>query len=438
MLRKSRCRSSTKIRKMRPDASLVGRAGGRMMPSCGGRRRRRLDVQHAAAVRQHERHDVLLDAVLVDLEVLLLQVGDELPAAVADDHVGRDQVDAAANHFALLSARARREAASAAAAVAAAVAGGGWAPARAARRQAPATAAAPAARAYAGLNVLAWFDYTRQLLGSRQVSPSARLPPFGLSSPSSGGLRRGRAGGSLARFRLAASDRGACGACGGVRPRFAQRLEHRLVLLEAGRRRRASVTHVSGFRRSACDFSSSRRGGSVIFSEIRASTSAWRARSRSSPSGPEPRQRGRRRLVRRRTVRKSGVRRLAGSGSGPVSATLPGRGLFGAAPAGRRRGLQAGGGGFRAADAADAMRAARAPAAASAPACPALSGSASSRTRRRDCAPRSGGWRLRRARRGRRGRSAACETSRGSANASARGASRYAPRTCSRSRACRG
>ena len=32
------------------------------------RRRRRQQVEHAAAVRQHERHDLLLDAVLVDLE----------------------------------------------------------------------------------------------------------------------------------------------------------------------------------------------------------------------------------------------------------------------------------------------------------------------------------------------------------------------------------
>ena len=59
-----------------------------------GRGRRRLDVEHAAAVRQHERDDVLLDAVLEDLELVRLQIRDELIAFVADDHVGRDEVDA--------------------------------------------------------------------------------------------------------------------------------------------------------------------------------------------------------------------------------------------------------------------------------------------------------------------------------------------------------
>jgi hypothetical protein len=36
VVRKSRCRSSMKIRKMRPETSLVGRARGRMMPSGTG------------------------------------------------------------------------------------------------------------------------------------------------------------------------------------------------------------------------------------------------------------------------------------------------------------------------------------------------------------------------------------------------------------------
>ena len=43
------------------------------------RRRRRGDVVDAAAVRQRERDDVLLDAVFVDFELVFLQVGDELP-----------------------------------------------------------------------------------------------------------------------------------------------------------------------------------------------------------------------------------------------------------------------------------------------------------------------------------------------------------------------
>ena len=86
-------RSSTKNRKMRPAASLVGLAGGRMMPSCGGGRRRGLQVEGAAAVHQLHRRDVLLDAVFEHLEVVLRQVGHELAVAVADDHVGGDQID---------------------------------------------------------------------------------------------------------------------------------------------------------------------------------------------------------------------------------------------------------------------------------------------------------------------------------------------------------
>ena len=34
--RKFMCKSSTKNRKMRPAASFLGRAGGRIIPSCGG------------------------------------------------------------------------------------------------------------------------------------------------------------------------------------------------------------------------------------------------------------------------------------------------------------------------------------------------------------------------------------------------------------------
>ena len=71
VLRKSRCRSSTMIRKMRPAASLRGRDGGRMMPSCVGARRRRQQVVHAAAVHERERRHVLLHAIFEDLEIVL-------------------------------------------------------------------------------------------------------------------------------------------------------------------------------------------------------------------------------------------------------------------------------------------------------------------------------------------------------------------------------
>ena len=93
VLRKSRCRSSTMIRKMRPAASLRGREGGRMMPSCVGGGGGAEQVVHAAAVHQRERLDVLLDAVLEDLEIVLRQVGDELVVVVPDDGVHVDEVD---------------------------------------------------------------------------------------------------------------------------------------------------------------------------------------------------------------------------------------------------------------------------------------------------------------------------------------------------------
>ena len=65
-----------------------------MMPFLRRRRRGGLHVVDAPAVREHERHDVLLDAVLEDLELPGLQIRDELVAIVADDHVGGDEIDA--------------------------------------------------------------------------------------------------------------------------------------------------------------------------------------------------------------------------------------------------------------------------------------------------------------------------------------------------------
>src|SRR4051795_10648616 len=78
-----RWRSSTKNRKMRPDTPLRGRGGGRGAPPGGGggrarrrqddplgrgRRRRREEVVHLPAGDHGHRRDVLLHAVLVDLE----------------------------------------------------------------------------------------------------------------------------------------------------------------------------------------------------------------------------------------------------------------------------------------------------------------------------------------------------------------------------------
>ena len=45
-------------------------------------------------MHQHDGGDLLLDAVLVDLDLARLEVGDELIAlGVAGDHVGGDQID---------------------------------------------------------------------------------------------------------------------------------------------------------------------------------------------------------------------------------------------------------------------------------------------------------------------------------------------------------
>ena len=66
----------------------------------------------------------------------------------------------------------------------------------------------------------------------------------------------------------------------------AKRVEHRLGTCSRPSRTSSSVTHVSGFRRSAWLFSSSCFTGSGTRSEIRARISAWRARSRCTPSDP--------------------------------------------------------------------------------------------------------------------------------------------------------
>ena len=93
VLRKSRCRSSTMIRKMRPAASLRGRDGGRMMPSCvggGGGASRLCTRPPCTSV-----NDVMscLTPSSKTSKSSLRQVGDELVLVVPDDDVHGDQVD---------------------------------------------------------------------------------------------------------------------------------------------------------------------------------------------------------------------------------------------------------------------------------------------------------------------------------------------------------
>ena len=73
---------------------VVGRARRRQNDAFANRRRRRhLRGVGAAAMNQHERRELLLDAVFVELEIVLGEIGLELPAPVPDDDVGADQVD---------------------------------------------------------------------------------------------------------------------------------------------------------------------------------------------------------------------------------------------------------------------------------------------------------------------------------------------------------
>ena len=57
------------------------------------RRRRREHVGDAAAGDDRHRRDVLLHAVFEDLELFLLQIGDEVALVVANDDVVRDEID---------------------------------------------------------------------------------------------------------------------------------------------------------------------------------------------------------------------------------------------------------------------------------------------------------------------------------------------------------
>ena len=60
-------------------------------------------------MRQHERDDVLLDAVFVDLEVPFAEVRDELPAIVSNDDVAGNQVCTPPDDIALRWRRGRHE-----------------------------------------------------------------------------------------------------------------------------------------------------------------------------------------------------------------------------------------------------------------------------------------------------------------------------------------
>ena len=96
------CRSSTKIRKMRPEASLVGRGGGSRMPSCTGGGGAPMSLITRPPCVSTKVTSVLLYAVLEEFEVPLPEVGDELPRVVSDDHVSGHQIDAAADDVARL------------------------------------------------------------------------------------------------------------------------------------------------------------------------------------------------------------------------------------------------------------------------------------------------------------------------------------------------
>ena len=91
--RNSRWRSSMTKMMMRPAASLTGPRRRQDDALAHRRHSRSLRLVHATAVHERKRGELLLDAVLVDLEVLLRKVGLELPSPVPDDDVGADEID---------------------------------------------------------------------------------------------------------------------------------------------------------------------------------------------------------------------------------------------------------------------------------------------------------------------------------------------------------
>ena len=88
-----------------PSRRVVGRLAGRKDDALHRRRRRgRGFVVDPATMGEQKRDHVLLDAVFEDLEVSLLQIGDELPLVVADDHVRGDDVEASTDNAPLRGA----------------------------------------------------------------------------------------------------------------------------------------------------------------------------------------------------------------------------------------------------------------------------------------------------------------------------------------------
>ena len=71
-----------------------------------GRRRRGREVGRPSTVDEREGDDVLFYTVLEDGELFFLQIGNELSLRVADDHVGSDDVHAAAEDVPLRILRA--------------------------------------------------------------------------------------------------------------------------------------------------------------------------------------------------------------------------------------------------------------------------------------------------------------------------------------------
>ena len=78
-----RCSCGVGVRREPGGAGAAGAAGA---GGAGG-------AEPAAHLEQVEARDRLADAVLVDLQVLALQVGDRLPLPVGHDHVHRDLLD---------------------------------------------------------------------------------------------------------------------------------------------------------------------------------------------------------------------------------------------------------------------------------------------------------------------------------------------------------
>ena len=319
-----------------PAGGVVGRPRRRQDDAFLRRRRRRLrDVVDAPAVRQRERHELLLHAVFEDLELVLLQVRDELSAAVADDHVGGDQLDARADHLFGLPSVAR------------CLRLGGRDSGRGPLR--PSTSAIASAQGHIsrGRVFTCMLRLYRELASGLARRSNRRRRRLGRSRPVLGASRHRSAS---APSRLDARGPPDCPPGSAGRGRLPRRRRRRFwpttsrsdantdSYCSSPWTTSSSVTHASGLRRSASSFSSSRRAGSAARSEIRAEdlgvaraqaldalgSRASRAPASAISSRPEPprtaarlaRRRGAERPVRARQ-RRLASRRL---GSPPASA----------------------------------------------------------------------------------------------------------------------